>query len=441
MRKILFLVLVASVVGWGGATEEKPPAGPSHAESGSKKKESDGERSVGDGLPESIKTVMEALNTSEGPELAAATEEQIKGLSGQDKDQLLAEIDGQLQDGGDDFDKQGRLNAVKKLIESESEEKPTTAETKPADPASAKPAATEMQKTKDRAFPNGHPSPIHELPGGRYAYAYLDKAGKPVLTADRQPVWAVGKKDSPTLDGLYPLSGLGLNYENGKLSIDPKASMHTVSTGNGPQVNSAVPVIFTSEGKAIARQGIIQNGKQNLYWTERGKTFSSGITDGEVTAVGDKELPGVLTVAKNSSGTAYVTVSAPAKGNSGTSYSEQVRLQTSLVPFDMADDYGPKSLQLQLAPVAQTPSTPSPEALRKAFEQRMEEMLVTSVPAPEATAPPTATVPDFSQTLQSRLVTAARQPQNCPGQNCQSASKTVCTLDRQGNKICKRVQY
>jgi hypothetical protein len=441
MRKILFLVLVASVVGWG-ANEKKTSDEQSHSASSSKKKESGGERPVGDGLLESVKTVMEALNASEGPELAAAAEEQIKGLSDPEKYQLLAEIDSQLKNGGTDFYKDKRLNAVKKLIESESEEKQTTAETKPASPASAKPAATEMQKTKDRAFPNGHPSPIHELPGGRYAYAYLDKAGKPVLTADRQPVWAVGKKDSPTLDGLYPLSGLVLNYENGKLSIDPKASMHTVSTSNGPQVNSAVPVIFTSEGKAIARQGIIQNGKQNLYWTEGGKKFSSGITDGEVTAVGDEELPGVLTVAKNSLGTAYVTVSAPAKEIPVTSYLRQVSLPSLLVPFDRAtvDD----SRNATLAPVAQTPSTLSPGDLRKAFDQRME-MLVTSLPAPKATLPQTAPVPDFSETAQSRLVTAAGRPQNCSGPSCPynppGASRTVCTLDRSGKTTCQQVAH
>jgi hypothetical protein len=426
MRKFLVLILVASVVGWG-TTEQKTSDEQSHSDSSSKKKDPGDERPVGEGLLESVKTVMEALNASEGPELAADTEEQIKGLSGQDKEQLLAEIDSQLKNGGTDFYKDKRLNAVKKLIESESEEKQTTAETKPASPASAKPAATEMQKTKDRAFPNGHPSPIHELPGGRYAYAYLDKAGKPVLTADRQPVWAVGKKDSPTLDGLYPLSGLGLNYEYGKLSIDPKASMHTVSTRNGPQVNSAVPVIFTSEGKAIARQGIIQNGKQNLYWTEGGKTFSSGITDGEVTAVGDKELPGVLTVAKNRLETAHVTVSAPA-------------LQTSRVPFGIASGDDPNSWPLQLRPVAQTPSTPSSEEPREAFVQRLG-MLVPSVPAPEATSSQTATVPDFSQTAQSRLVTSARPPRNCSGPGCRLASRTVCTQDSNGNTTCQWAPY
>ena len=428
-----------------GATEKKPEDRRLHAEAESTIKEPGGERQVADGLPKSVKEVMEALNASDGPELPAAAEVQIKGLLGPEKDQLLAEIDSQLQDGGVDFDKEGRLKAVKKLIASESEEKPTTPETKPAGTASAKPAATEMQKTKDRAFPNGHPSPIHELPGGRYAYAYLDKAGKPVLTADGQPVWAVGKDGAPTLDGLYPLSGLGLNYENGKLSIDPKASMHTVSTGNGPQVNSTVPVIFTSEGKAIARQGIIQNGKQNLYWTEGGKTFSSGITDGEATAVGDKELPGVLTVAKNPSGTAYVTVSAPAEGNLVTSYSEEV-FHNSLVPFDMANDYGPKSSPLQLAPVAQTPSTLSPNDLRKAFDQRME-MLVTSVPAPEATAPQTATVSGSAADSVARLTAAANvPPQQCFGPNCQGTGqfsagyRKVCTKNPGGGTTCRTVR-
>jgi len=463
MKKFLFLVLVASVAGWGlttdqdlgiKATKSTPPemgtSQPSHG-SGAENEREKSKRESGDGLPESIKDIVETINSSDSSKLTSATEDQIKGLSDEEKDQLLAEIDSQLRDGGGDTYKEERLRAVKKIIESESEEKTATAETKPAATAPAKPAGVQLQTAGSHVVVGDTKVPVHKIPTGNGKFLevsqYLGTDGKPVKTADGQDLVIVGDEGASQMHGIFPASAFGLKVgEAGKIFTDPTApSMQTVSTGKEPQINSAVPVIF-SNGQAYARQGVADGkGNQTTYWSnEKGNLFSMGAESGaNVVTVSQPQLPEGLALAGTDK--KYLTVAAtrpeaPAglmkREEAGRTFYEAATSEDRLAFMELA-------LPSLMPPSPQTNLT-SQQQMAKVTE--LATRYVESRPKlapPEATAPQTATVSGAPENGPARLTaSAAEPPQKCNSRACELARQATfnspqgCYINASGQKVC-----
>jgi hypothetical protein len=296
MRKILFLFLILSAVGMGG--EHAKTSSPTN------KPDEKKERKEGEGLSDKTSDVLGSATDLEQNLDNPDFKKKIEVLSPEEKAELKAEVEKRQLETADNEQKK-RFQLVLELLDQKEKE-----ETQPST-SSSKPAGTPLQMTGEKIMGKNGKVDVYKLPGG--FEVHLDPQGR--KTIDGQALVVVGKEGATVMDGVFPANAFGLQVgDKGAISIDPKPSTLTVSAGNGPKTNSAVPVIFNEKGDAFARQGVIdEKGNQTLYWSNGSDFFkSAGKDGGDIVTVSRKELPEALEPKGTGNGL-YLTVRATAE--------------------------------------------------------------------------------------------------------------------------------
>jgi hypothetical protein len=303
MRKILFLVLFCILFfsfersARADGISHNTTMGPSDGLSGTKNRETTA------GLSEKNLAILgDVLSKDNLDEAELKNKIEELQLSLDEIEALKENLTKRRKETSED-DQQKRYDMVLALLKKPEEEEKPRAETAP------KPSSKPLQTTGSQVIAaGGKKLDVYKLPNG--FEVHLDPQGR--KTVDGQPLVVVGKEGAAMMDGLFPASAIGLQVgDKGAISIDPKPSMLTVSRNNGPQINSAVPVIF-SNGQALARQGVIDDkGNQTLYWTNAsGDFFSSvGKGGGDIVTVSRDKLP-IGLESRRTGDTTYLTVSA-----------------------------------------------------------------------------------------------------------------------------------
>jgi hypothetical protein len=406
MRKILFLVLVASVVGMGG--EHAKTSSPTN------KPDEKKERKEGEGLSEKTSDVLGSATDLEQNLDNPDFKEKIEGLSPDEKEELKTEIEKRQLETADNEQKK-RFQLVLELLDQKEKEE-TQSST-----SSSKPAGTHLQTTGGKVIGRDGKIDVYRLPSG--FEVHLDPQGR--KTIDGQSLVVIGKEGATKMDGLFPASAFGLQVgTKGEISIDPKPSMLTVSGNNGPKINSAVPVIFNDKGDAFARQGMLdEKGNQTLYWANgSGDVFSSvGKNGGEIVTVSKEKLPAVLEARGTDSGKYLAVKAQPAEETpSGVFTVAQMVEELGRPSFPGINQSPPKRSSPDAPPKA------SLESIMQEFS-KTRELFAPAPSTPEVTPVEASSASPRDSLTQSAVSASPCANGKCNLQAAPTTRRRVCT--------------